>query len=467
MIILYKKNCFRRTKILLLSILVLFCMMAGCKKFIEVDAPRNQVISETVFTDSSTATSAVVGLYSQITSRIGGYFCNGGFSLFTGLSGDELKRTSTSSLYDEFYNNAISLTNNYNTTYLWRYAYVYIYQTNACIEGLTNSNSLSLSNKSQLLGEMKFMRALLYFYMVNLYGPVPLVTTTDYKVNAMMPRTSTDSIYSQIIKDLSESRSLLPETYIAADRTRPNKWTAAALLSRVYLYRGQWAEAASEASAVIGSGLYSLTAPGNVFLATSGETIFQVYPTNTSYNTAEGLLYLPTSATARPTYILTDNLLALFDNTDLRKENWTATTTISGVSYTYPYKWKVRANTEKTEYNIVLRLAELLLIRAEANAQLGNLDDAGIDINTIRNRSGLADFAATTTNDALIEIYKQRQVELFAEWGHRWLDLKRTGQINTVLSQEKTNWQATDSLYPIPQNELNKNPFLVQNNGYN
>lgn len=451
-----------------LSLIILVLLdISSCSKFVDVSAPSTQIVSSEVFRDSMSAESAVTGLYGQITANTGGYFCDGGFSLFTGLTGDELKRTSSSANYDEFYNNAISTTNNYNTTYLWKFAYSFIYEVNACIEGLNASNNLSNAYKKQLIGEMYCMRGLLYFYMVNLYGAVPLETSTNYKVNAVMPRTTEDSIYTQIITDLANAKDLLPEAYISSDRTRPNKWTATALLARTYLYRKQWQKAIDEATSVINSGIYSLESLGNVFLATSNETIFQMYPGNDYYNTAEGLMFNPSSTTAKPTYVLANSLVAQFASNDLRKSNWTSTRTVSGISYTYTYKWKVRSGTTKTEYNIVFRLAELLLIRAEANAELGNNNASITDINSVRARAGLDEFpAGNSTTDILSEIMKERQLELFSEWGHRWFDLKRTGTIDAVLSVEKSTWNATDSVFPIPYNELNNNPFLIQNTGY-
>jgi hypothetical protein len=114
-----------------------------------------------------------------------------------------------------------------------------------------------------------------------------------------------------------------------------------------------------------------------------------------------------------------------------------------------------------------LRLAEQYLIRGEARAHQNNVQGAQEDLNIIRSRAGLG---ATTANDEsslLAVIETERQVELFAEWGHRWFDLKRTGRADAVLSLEKApNWQSTDRLYPIPFEEIKINPSLTQNPGY-
>lgn len=417
----------------------LFCLLAGCKKFVDVDAPSEQVVSTSVFSSDGEALSAVVGLYSTITSPISAML-NGGIETFTGLSGDELDYTGTASTYKEFYTNSISTNNNYNQTYLWRYAYNYIYQANLCIENLQNSKVISDDTKRQLTGEMKFMRALCYFHMVNLYGPVPLETSSHYEVNAVMPRTLTDSVYQQIIMDLKDAKQLMKEEYVSSDRTRPNKWTAAALLAKTYLYHKDWDSSVKECDSIINSGTYSLENINNVFLATSTETIFQLLATNSSgdFNSALGYLFIPsTSATAKPAYTLSHKIMLSFESADNRSRIWTNVKTISGTSYVYPFKYKVKYSNNKTEYNIFFRLAEVYLIRAEANVNLGNSELSVADINLIRNRAGLGNYVFNSNDGLVQEIRNERNWELFTEGANRWYDLKRWGIIDSVMSNAK------------------------------
>ena len=108
----------------------------------------------------------------------------------------------------------------------------------------------------------------------------------------------------------------------------------------------------------------------------------------------------------------------------------------------------------------------MYLIRAEARAEQGNTAGAAADLNIVRQRAGLPPTTATDPAVLLAAILHERQIEFFAEWGHRWLDLKRTGAVTSVLSAEKSHWDVTDALYPIPANELTENPKLVQNPGY-
>jgi hypothetical protein len=123
-----------------------------------------------------------------------------------------------------------------------------------------------------------------------------------------------------------------------------------------------------------------------------------------------------------------------------------------------------------TEYTVVLRLAEQYLIRAEARAQQGNLLDAQADLNIIRSRAGLSDRSINNVDLLLTAIMHERQVELFSEWGHRWLDLKRTNTVNAVMSvitpQKGGTWSSNWAWFPIPQSEIRTNVKLKQNLGY-
>src|SRR5690606_8094764 len=131
----------------------------------------------------------------------------------------------------------------------------------------------------------------------------------------------------------------------------------------------------------------------------------------------------------------------------------------------YPYKYKDRNSINNiTEYSMVIRLAELYLIRSEARAMQGNLSGAIEDIDKIRDRSGIKlieNIQPSIDSEALLDsIIKERKRELFSEWGHRWFDLKRTGRATKVLGINNSSWQEADALFPIPEDERMKNPNL-------
>jgi hypothetical protein len=299
-----------------------------------------------------------------------------------------------------------------------------------------------------------------------LFGDVPLELTTDYRINSVMPRTSVAEICDQLATDLLEAKGLLKEDYPSPSRARPNKWTATALLARIYLYKKDWINAESQSSSVINSNKYFLEPDlENVFSQSSNETIWQL--ANDNSNTSEGASFVPSSASSRPSYAISDFLLSAFENGDLRMTDWIGTSTSRGVTYSFPYKYKTKASTPVTEFYVVLRLAEQYLIRAEARAHQGNIEGALSDIDLLRSRAGLMNLTTNTTDSVLSAIQHERQVELFCEWGQRWGDLKRTGLADVILGErKKPNWQSSDSLYPLPANEILRNPVLMQNPGY-
>jgi len=449
----------------LAAALSLLVSLSSCKKFVDIPGPQTQVESSRVFSSDAAATSAVVGLYNQMIAN-NLTMMNGAVTIYAGLSADELSNVNPNSNYDAFMNNVIP--SNSTTVYssFWSNAYRYIYQGNAVLEGLDQSTTISTAVKDELRGEMLFTRALTYFYLVNLFGDVPLVLSTDYRINGSLPRASTTTVEQQLLTDLTEAEQLLSANDAASGNARPGRMAAAALLARVYLYQKDWVNAEKQATAVLSPGTYTLENDLNqVFNSSSSETIFQlVKPTA---NTAEGAAFIPGSPTSIPTFKVTGSLLQAFEKGDNRRNAWLRVNTVGGTDYTYPYKYKVRNSTSVTENNIVLRLAEVYLIRAEARAQQDKIGDALADLNIIRQRAGLTPVTTSTETATLKAIMHERQTELFAEWGHRWLDLKRTGQANEVLGAIKgTNWQPADTLYPIPQSQIQLNPFLTQNPGY-
>jgi hypothetical protein len=439
--------------------------MTSCKKFIDIDPPKTQAVSERVFATDQSATAAVVGLYTQmITYNL--YYMNGAITVYTGLSADELSNVNPNSGYDVFRTNALAANNNDLEAKFWSAAYKYIYQANAVLEGINTSTGISAAVKDQLRGEILFTRALNYFYLVNLFGDVPLIISTAYTDNSSVPRTPSVKIYQQMVTDLAEAQKMLTASYGSASNLRPGEMAAAALVARIYLFQKDWANAEAAASIVIGSGNYKLeTDLKQVFLNTSGETIFQMG--KPAGNTSEGSTFNPNSAAAKPTFQITNTLLNSFEPDDQRRLNWLNKNTVNGTAYYYPYKYKVKNSTVVTEDEVVLRLSEVYLIRAEAEAQQNKIAEGLADLNSIRNRAGLPGSNAATQTDLLQAIAQERRVELFAEWGNRWLDLKRTGTIDTVLGVNKgSSWQTTDALYPIPQAEILLNPFLTQNPNY-
>jgi hypothetical protein len=448
-------------------------LFISCEDYLEVEVPDQKIISKTIFDNEVTAQSAMVGLYNQLSDLS---FSSGGRNSVTVLAG--LSADNLSPIYEttipmvEFDQHEISLDNNMNFQ-LWSSAYNIIYTTNSLLEGIQNSDHLSEEVKNKLEGESKFVRAFTYFYLVNLYGDVPLVTTTDYQENALTSKTSKEVIYNKIIEDLTDASLLLNEGYSSGERTQVNKLTAFALLARVQLYLQNWEEAINKSSEVIGSNHYQLLSnPNEVFLKNSKEAIWQFSPVGRGLsltNTPEGGTFIIDPFWYfLAEFKLNEEFVQSFNSQDERLASWIGLSEELGVYF--PYKYKINNSTEEaTEYSMVMRLAEQYLIRAEAKAKMGDMEGAIADLNMIRIRAGLKPVEEVEQNidqDRLLSLIMQdRNKELFTEWGHRWLDLRRTDKTEEEFSSS-IGWESTDIYYPIPESELMKNSNLTQNEGY-
>ena len=443
--------------------------LSSCKKFVQTDLPKTQLTAENVFTSDALVNGALNGIYSNMESSDS--YAGGDIASLTYLGGESSDDFLSTSTDDPYYTNNI-LPDDYNVSVFWSYPFQDIYRANAILEGLATAKGVSAAMLQQAEGEAKFVRAFSYFYLVNMFGDVPLTTVTDYKQNAVLVRTPRADVYKQIVADLLDAQSLLGTTYASGngERVRPNKWVATALLARVYLYTGDWTDAETQATTVISNSLYKLSPIAGAFLKNSTETIWAFG--RTSGNTNEAWIFSASPGASPFLLSLQPSSVARFDPADQRLANWILTTQdYTGTTYYYPYKYKNQSLTPVTEYSIVLRLGEQYLIRAEARAQQGLLTGAGSaasDIDSIRARAGLPGTIATTKNDMLLAIENERYFELFSEWAHRWFDLKRTGRATALLSPLKPGWQSFKELYPIPQSQIDNDPAMTgqQNPGY-
>jgi len=457
------KTIYRTSKYL--SIAVSMLLVASCDKFVEVELPDSQLNNRAVFDNMTTANAAMAGLYTKLRST--GMF----FGSFTGISSrlglytDEFDYYQQSPI-DQFYTNTL-VASETGVADIWNQTYNQIYAANSIIEGVLNSANLPETGRRQLRGESLFVRGLLHLNLLSLYGDIPYVITTDHLENTKIKRMSESKVYDAVINDLEEAADLLPETYVTAERVRPNRSAALAILARTYLYHKQYTNALNSASAVISTPLYVWENDLNkTFLKGSTSTIWQFIPNLSTSTTSEAGLYI---FLTRPSLIaLTPEFVGAFEAGDKRKVSWVKSVTTGTETWYHAYKYKqsvVAGNT--TEYPIVLRLAEQYLIRAEAKLMSGDLEGAKDDINVIRRSAGLNNTAAATTEELLNEIIKQRRFELFTEFGQRFFDLKRTGKLDSELKPKKQGWDSNDKFWPIPLKELLANPNLnPQNPGY-
>lgn len=451
------------TKYTYIFSLFLLLALAGCEESLEVELPRNQLSSKTVYESDLTAEAAVNGIYQSLVTDF--YYST--VHAVLGQTADEL--IPTTGIATVFSSNEIPVTDG-TINGNWGELYKTIYNANNVIEGVSKSTTLNAVKSRQWIAEAKFLRAYSYFYLTNLWGNVPLVLTTNVDVSALLPQSSQEAVYAQITIDLTDAAKDLPTDYAnyKGQRIRATKWAAEALLARVNLYLGKWTDAAAHATAVINqTGTYKittgLTTTNSPFVANSEESILQIPYYNILY-TYEGSTVFTTAGN-----LLLRKGNALFETGDDRKAKWTINISDNdgiflGIA---PHKYKNDFGDTPSERSTVLRLAELYLIRAEARVRSNDISGAQQDINVIRNRALLGNTTLTVAAQLLDLIALERQREFFAENGHRWLDLKRTGKLDETLSVLSDKiWKSTDRLYPIPEPALRSNPFLIPTEGY-
>jgi hypothetical protein len=467
-------------------------LVTGCNKMLDIKDPVNSITTNQVFQTDDQASIALNGLYSYLISggelEISSYgqlgsdlYSAGGITLAAGYSADELYHPSLSGDYQYYPEIAarITLQNLGYSSKLWKSAYKGIFNANALIEGVKAATSKEFTQdyRKRVLGEALAVRAMGYFYLVNLFEKIPLALSIDYNNTLKLPSASPAAVYQQIINDLEEASGYLSENYDGNNtaRIRINKWYVKAMLARVYLFTRDYEKAWQHANEVISqTDLFQLESLNNVFGISSREVIFQLKQINISpirgNATPEGF-----SMTGR---YLTPMLMSAFEAGDNRKTAWTRT--IASDPYTpagfSPAKYKINSTNftfegYRSEYYVVMRLAEMYLIRAEANMlrSAGNKNAVIDDLNAIRARAGLNGLSYTLTDQQVTDaIAQERRIELFAEWGHRWLDLKRTNKATQVLSEVfyKQPWSQHQLLYPVPPDEIHLDNNLSQNTGY-
>lgn len=443
--------------------LLLLPAFTNCNKLIDAGAPAS-ITNEGIFSDDSAVLGSLVGIYYRMMADQGCLF-NGGISVLAGLSADELTPLQMDVDFD-FFLNDVKGSNPVLEDTLWNKGFRYIYHCNTLLEGLSKTSKISASVKDRVVGEALFLRSFCYFYLTQLFGDVPLVLNTDASQNASLPRTPLVTVLQYLLFDLEKAVRLLDNKH---GNRFAGKFACGTLLARINLQLGDWESAEQYSSAVIESGICQLESKlEDVFNMSSKEVIFQMQPIAYPENTTEGYLFLPPVNGAEPLYTLSQGLINSFEMNDLRRQQWIKAITINGIIYHAPFKYRIAtASSPSNEYNVVMRLAELYLLRAEARARLQDVAGAVADLNEIRKRAGILELANTSSLPEVLQaIETERRHELFTEWGHRWFDLKRTGRANIVLSSKWQHWKNTSQLYPIPAKQLQQNPNLQQNEGY-
>ncbi|HTN07110.1 RagB/SusD family nutrient uptake outer membrane protein [Agriterribacter sp.] len=380
----------------------------------------------------------------------------------------------------------------------WSRLYTSIGKINETIDKVSKATdpALTAERKNRILGEARALRAANYFELVRLWGDVPLIlqpiVTTDTKTifeSVAVPRSAAAAVYDSIIADLEFAVANVRTASQAASKQIMNTGIVNTMLAKVYatVEPHDWNKVNQYCDAVIADG-YTLL-PDYDFLfdgqhKSSSESIWEI--------TYEGWGSGTYGLWIRDMYIgggwpkfntPSHDLVRAFE---AEGDNVRLNSSIQWVDYSGqwvdPY-WpmnnlplinKVRGGDVSSF--IIYRFADILLLKAEALTELNQLDDgsgAQFYLNKIRNRVGLANTTATTQAALRLAIEKERQLELAFE-GYRWFDLQRTGRTLEVMrnakkaNNEPLNYpiQEFRLLFPVPQNEMDRNPRLTQNPGY-
>jgi hypothetical protein len=449
-----KQMVSNRINILIGLALLAMPLMNSCN-VLDVESESSIPASE-AFKNKKGIEQGVLGSYDAMQSLS---YYGRTFSLFPDLSSDDLAHPSeaTSSDYAEVDGHVI-LPENSAAEGIWNSIYNTVNAANSVIVKVPGMTDMTDDEKNLALGELYFIRALCHFNLVNLFGAVPIKTLPTVGVNNLnSKRDPVESVYAQIVTDLTFAKDHLKAS--SSTKTRASKYAAKALLARVYLYQKKYDAAYQEANEVIINGGYTfLNNYADIFADDgSAETIFEIdFASDDRNRIAE--FNFPKTMNGRYEVAPSASIINAFSANDKRKS---VTIAYDGAN---AYAKKYDDLSTGADNVIVLRLAEMYLIRAEAKAHLENpvIKNIQDDINTIRTRAGLENTTASTVLALTTAIEEERRLE-FAFEGHRWFDLVRTGRALSLIDGLRDSRM---TLYPIPSSEVLTNDLMKQNPGY-
>ncbi len=444
-----------------LYILIITVFAASCDKELNVQ-PTQSIDQTSALATAQDVKVTLIGAYDGLSD---GDVLGGGVQIAYEVIADdkEIVFRGTFTTLDEYWRKVITTTNS-QTLDTWRDSYVAINRANNVLSAL---DKLDNADKGPVEGEARFIRGLTYFNLVNLFAKtwgdgdnaanpgVPLVTSPTLAVTEAddKPRASVAAVYTQILEDLTKAEQFLPAKFGGASFA--SRVAAKALLSRVYMTQGNYAEALKKANEVIGSGDFDLSSDyADLFDDNSGgydaETIFKISVTDQDGVNNLNTYFAPAAFSGRGDLVIQPKHIALYSASDVRGK---FTQIASNRLYTKKF------NNQFGDLTIV-RLAEMYLNRAEANFRLSSSVGATplADINLIRSRAAAG--SITQANLTLSKIILERKLELAFE-GNLMLDVKRN-----KLDVGTLPFSAPALVSPIPQREIDTNKSLVQNPGY-
>jgi len=485
-----------KNSFIIIAILTVSVFVVSCKDYLDIKPSSQGIQISNTSADSllyktpSEVEAALSGAYADFRNEYFSldYFVNGDAQSDDAYAGAD----NPANFQIDEYN--IDATNT-NVSRDWAYLYSTIGKVNAVINNVDAVPGIEPERAKQIKGEASFIRAFMYFQLVQLWGDVPLqlkeVTTISYDLldelfPVMFPaRAPQEEVFAQIISDLELAAENVKS--VQPDKGFATKGAANAMLAKVYatIQPPQWDKVLQYCDAVMVGG-YSLLPEYDMLWdnlnENSVESIFEINYAGTSESGNWGASMFRGLDWKKFNTPSNDLVKAFDDEQDMIRKNasiiWLD---VSGkwsdpfwpqTNFPFVNKYRIFTNNSPQNY-ILIRLADIMLLQAEALNENGDQDGAASLVNQIRNRVNLPPVQATNQDAMRLAIEKERRLELAFE-GHRWYDLKRTGRaitvINNAIGPQGTvfgyNLNQNELLWPIPQAELDKNTKLVQNPGY-
>jgi len=481
-------------------LLLTISSLSSCKKFLEED-PKNLVSVSNFYKTQEDAIFAVNAAYGYLNSTstlpaAGVYHST--FWVIAGLASDEMINNQFGVPYYDQIATFTQSAQNFALQETWVMHYKVITLANIAIARIPEI-SMDATLRTRLVNESRFLRGLMYFDLVRLFGDVPLLTKEVEDLKP--PRSKVSDVYELIQSDLIAAKDL-PSSYTAGNgKGRATTGAAKAILAKVYLTLKQYDKAAAAALEIINSNQYQLwddyadlfklanrngkesifsigfgDGGGAISFWEAGQFNVRLLPTALSeegVTNAQGW-QIPTLQLYN-SYELNDRRRSVTFITQINNKNGTTTQIRPYIQKYWDRVAEPKGNDTKSDFPLI-RYADVLLMYAEAVNETGNSADAHLYINKIRKRARyngtiyqpvLTDYVGLSKEAFRAAVLNERRKEFVCE-GQRWFDMVRTGTLETLVPIAKPGVtpQPKHYLFPIPLSERDLNTNLTQNTGY-
>jgi hypothetical protein len=438
----------------------------SCKKFLEIP-PEGEIPTEEALTTARDVQLLLNSCYDVLRS---GKFLGGKIRNLADLMGDDRDGNNLSGNWLSYYAHNTGIFNQ-ETRDMWSEPYIMIYRCNVLLENMDLVADLGADQKARTTAEAKFLRAIGHFELVRMFAQpygytqdnshlgIPLRIAASQEA---LPRATVGEVYAQILSDLNDAKDVLP----AANNGYATSWAVKAYLARVHFQMNEFQAAYDFANEVIQDGGFMLESDVMARFSpnANSENIFDLVSTGALNNSGGELagIYRSTNTANPPAGRMSKTLynLATADTADQRGQLFYIL-----INEGQSNEMVLLTRFNEAFFNVpVLHLAEMLLIRAESAAELGNLSVAESDLNAIRNRAGLPDVASGLDASSLkVLIRAERRLEMPGE-GYRFHDLRRQGVHDSPnLLINGSPWDCNGMSVQLPDEERSGNPDIVLN----